>query len=533
MVEWTCALKIRLAAGTIRLSIKPTIVGRHGGVGLAPMGLGSYVRNLRQTHGSFFVASLFAFYFCVKGLADGLAGSAALPLFMNRFGVSIERFQAYSIAVMTPWSLKPAVGIVSDLVPIGGRSKRPYMLCAVAVGTACFVGLAAVRGCSEDSARLAAVLLTGVSLEAAVVDLLAEGKYAERMREHPESGGALPSFVWACLFAGSIAAAAVAGPLADAGRIRAIFVLGVPAAASAAVPLMLGWFPEDAGVVGGCAKLKGGGGRNQRLAVLAGLMALASCGLTAVTLNNPRPLVKLGVAVGGSAALCVVAQKLLPTRMARCNLYMFLASASHVSLGGALDYFYTAPKRCIEDAPHFSMTFYVTWSQLAGSLASLMAVAIFQGCLQNWRLRPLFWASTVIRCAAAGVDLIIVNRMNKQFGVPDEAAYMLGNNVASAVARQLDLMPAVVLTSKLCPPGMEATVYAILAGFQNFGGSVSAAVGSALTSEFGITADLEAGECSFDGLSSLIVLSHVVLPLLVVPLTFVLIPDAGLKDPLF
>ena len=33
----------------------------------------------------------------------------------------------------------------------------------------------------------------------------------------------------------------------------------------------------------------------------------------------------------------------------------------------------------------------------------------------------------------------------------------------------LNFMPAVVLTSKVCPENMEATVYALLAGFQNFG----------------------------------------------------------------
>lgn len=485
----------------------------------------AYLRALRNRHGGMFVASLFAVYFGVKGLGGGLAGAAALPLFMSHYRVSIERFQAYSIAVMTPWSLKPAIGLLSDLVPIMGRSKVPYMLGASAVGTACFAALANLKGCSPVAA---AGLLTGISLEAAVVDLLAEGKYAEKMREHPESGGALPSFVWACLFAGVLAAAVVAGPMADAGQLRGVFVLGIPAAAAAAVPLVLGWFPDPHQTNNGCSKLR----NNAKLASLAGLMAAASISLTVVTLQAPSPTTKLGVSVGISAGLCAAAHWLLPPKIARCNLYMFLASASHVSLAGALDYFYTAPKACLEDGPHFSMTFFVTWSQIAASAASLVAVGIFQGCLQEWRLRPLFWASTVVRCAAAGVDLLIVNRLNVRAGIPDKVAYMLGNNVAAAVAGQLDLMPAVVLTSKLCPPGMEATVYAILAGFQNFGGSVSAAVGSALTTEFGVEADLATNECTFNGLSALIMLCHILLPLLVVPLTFILIPNAGLKDPL-
>lgn len=33
----------------------------------------------------------------------------------------------------------------------------------------------------------------------------------------------------------------------------------------------------------------------------------------------------------------------------------------------------------------------------------------------------------------------------------------------------MEFMPAVILTSKLCPIGIEATMFALLAGFQNFG----------------------------------------------------------------
>ncbi len=37
----------------------------------------------------------------------------------------------------------------------------------------------------------------------------------------------------------------------------------------------------------------------------------------------------------------------------------------------------------------------------------------------------------------------------------------------------LEFMAGVVLTSKLCPRELESTVYALLAGYQNFGQVVS------------------------------------------------------------
>ena len=60
-----------------------------------------------------------------------------------------------------------------------------------------------------------------------------------------------------------------------------------------------------------------------------------------------------------------------------------------------------------------------------------------------------------------------------------QVMYMVGNAIIREVVTMLDFMPAVVLTSKLCPRGMESTVYALLAGFQNFGQTVSRNIGTA------------------------------------------------------
>jgi hypothetical protein len=41
----------------------------------------------------------------------------------------------------------------------------------------------------------------------------------------------------------------------------------------------------------------------------------------------------------------------------------------------------------------------------------------------------------------------------------------------------VSLCQQLVLTSKLVPKGLESTTYALLAGFQNFGGVVSSQIG--------------------------------------------------------
>lgn len=91
--------------------------------------------------------------------------------------------------------------------------------------------------------------------------------------------------------------------------------------------------------------------------------------------------------------------------------------------------------------------------------------------------------------------------------------------------------PSVVLTSKLCPIGVESTVYALLAGFSNFGRSVGSSLGVLALDIAGIETP-RTGACNFDNLPLLLIISHVVLPLLTVPLTFVLIPKAKMTDDL-
>jgi hypothetical protein len=96
-------------------------------------------------------------------------------------------------------------------------------------------------------------------------------------------------------------------------------------------------------------------------------------------------------------------------------------------------------------------------------------------------------------------------------------------------------MPAVILTSKLCPKNMESTMYALLAGFQNLGQGIARSLGLFLISYYGVKTPAVAtvaDPCDFGGLASLVTVSHMLFPLITIPLTFCLIPNALLTDDL-
>lgn len=104
---------------------------------------------------------------------------------------------------------------------------------------------------------------------------------------------------------------------------------------------------------------------------------------------------------------------------------------------------------------------------------------------------------------------------------------MFGDAVIAPMIGMFSAMPGLVLTSKLVPKGLESTTYALLAGFQNFGGVVSSQIGIYATQFSGIETQ---EPCNFEQLNMLVAICHCILPLLAVPLTFCLIPDAKMTD---
>ncbi len=166
---------------------------------------------------------------CVSGGSFALVMALGLPLF-KELGIGASRQQLYMSMVMSPWAMKPFIGVASDLFPIQGYNKRYFAVYSILIGLlGCSVLLGLFHSGSAESAiqqgpsavqRLADIIVicfTAVSYEASTLDILGEGKYAELMRLHPESGSSIISFKFGWSLVGSIATQAYVGPLSDAG----------------------------------------------------------------------------------------------------------------------------------------------------------------------------------------------------------------------------------------------------------------------------------------------------------------------------
>jgi BT1 family len=108
---------------------------------------------------------------------------------------------------------------------------------------------------------------------------------------------------------------------------------------------------------------------------------------------------------------------------------------------------------------------------------------------------------------------LLVTHANRSIGI-DDHWFALGDSLILTVMGQLTFMPVLVLAAKLCPLGIEATLFALLMSVLNLSGLVSKEGGAILTHLLGVT------DTNFDRLWLLVLITNVgsMLPLIFINL---------------
>ncbi|OMO73929.1 Biopterin transport-related protein BT1 [Corchorus olitorius] len=144
-------------------------------------------------------------------------------------------------------------------------------------------------------------------------------------------------------------------------------------------------------------------------------------------------------------------------------LYMFLSHALGLHLHEGMFYWYTNAK----EGPSFSQE--VVGSIFSfGAVGSLLGVLLYQNLLKNHPFRDmLFWAQLLYGLSGL-LDLVLVLRINLKLGMPDYLFVVIDETITRMIGR-IKWMPFLVLSSKLCPPGIEGTFFAILMSIDHIG----------------------------------------------------------------
>lgn len=485
----------------------------------------TFADSLQDAFGGPFLRYLVLTYFGFKGVCLQLQNAAMLPYF-QMMNVSGNTYQLANVVAMTPWSMKGWVGVLSDILPIGRYHKRGYLLVSSLIGA---VGLASLASLEPSALRFGWVWGVAACFAAGNVmfstfDLLCEGKYSEVMREH-QTGSEVLTLVWSAVQLGGLAGALFVGVTVDSFGPRPILIACMPFILLGIWRTHVGDLPEDP--ARSWHSLRSKAGSAPGLFVCAGAMAagsLTTAFCAAFVPRGVRNLIVVFVCVG----LITLAFQVLPKTLARCNLYMFIISVGYLDVSGPLSYYYTGSVACVVDAPHFSYGYYIAVSNIVGSAFAVLGAVVFQ-FMQKWQFRTAFAFTISIQVLASVFDLFIIQRWNIQVGISDAATYLFGDAACQSIASQMQMMPSALLTARLCPRGKESTVFALLAGFQNFGNLVSSILGVQLAEALGVEASKD-GPCYFDNLGLLVVISHCVIPITTLPLAWCLVPAARIDD---
>ncbi|MEA5583558.1 folate/biopterin family MFS transporter [Nodularia harveyana UHCC-0300] len=361
--------------------------------------------------------------------------------------------------VALPWIIKPVFGFISDGLPIFGYRRRPYLILSGILGAISWISLATIVH-SSWAATLAIALS---SLSVAVSDVIVDSLVVERARvESQAAAGSLQSLCWGASALGGLLTAYFSGMLLEHFTTRTVFWI------TASFPLIV--------------------------SAVAWLIAETPVSKNPTDTQNPlstkHQIKQLRQAVSQKAIW-------LPTAF----VFVWLATPTADS---AFFFFST-------NELHFQPEF-LGRVRLVTSGASLMGIWIFQRFLKGVSFRAIFAWSTVLSSALGMTTLLLVTHTNRTLGI-DDHWFSLGDSLILTVMGQIAYMPVLVLAARLCPPGVEATLFALLMSVSNLAGMVSQELGAIIMHWLGIT------ETNFELLWVLVIITNLstLLPLPFIP----------------
>jgi hypothetical protein len=209
------------------------------------------------------------------------------------------------------------------------------------------------------------------------------------------------------------------------------------------------------------------------------LMFIGTLALTYIGIVFEDVRVNCAAALVVAFVMLLAFSMLLRPTIAKVNAFFLIQTSVCFQISGATFYFYTDSADKYSAGPQFSVTFFTTVLGTAGSLCSLLGIYMYQQHMRDWKYVHLLMVANLALSAFSLLDIIMFSRLNVQWGIPDHL-FIMGTGAFQMIIGQWQWMPGVVILSQLCPKGMEATMYALLAGCHNLGNTVAQSTGAYL-----------------------------------------------------
>jgi folate/biopterin transporter len=401
--------------------------------------------------------------YAVQGIL-GISRLAVSFFLKDELALSPAEVAAMMGIAALPWTIKPLFGFMSDGLPIFGYRRRPYLILSGLVGVSAWVCLATV----VHTAAAATLAIVITSLSVAVSDVIVDSLIVERARDESLiDSGSIQSLCWGAAALGGLLTAYFSGLLLEHFSTRTVFGI------TAIFPLLVS---------------------------------------AAAFLITEEPVIS--VASERKAIIKDQIQQLWAALSQKAiwmpTLFLFLWQCTPTA-ESAFFYFSTNE---LGFTPEF-----LGRVRLVTSLASLFGVWLFQRFLKTIPFRQIFLWTTLFSTLLGLTALLLVTHTNRTLGI-DDHWFALGDSLVLTIMGQLTFMPVLILAARLCPPGIEATLFAMLMSVLNLSGLVSKEGGAILTHLLGVT------DTNFDKLWLLVLITNLGS---VIPLVFIkLLPN---EDP--
>jgi hypothetical protein len=285
------------------------------------------------------------------------------------------------------------------------------------------------------------------------------------------------TFVWWGLNFAGLLATTINGPLMAHLGIQSPYLLALPVAATVIFPTLANYLEEPKLSQDEVRKCRHGVFKHSVTLVLCLLMFVGTSIMTVVGIVYESVALNAAVAVTFGVVMMVAFSILLSPMIAKVNAFFVIQTSLSLSTGGAAFYFFTDNVDQYPEGPHFSQEFFVTALGLVGAVCSLVGISIYNRYMQGWSYRKLLLLTNFMAFLLSWLDVLVFARVNVDLGISDHL-FVVGANVSEVIVMQWMWMPGILILSQLCPKGMEATMYALLAGCHNLGSTIASSCGA-------------------------------------------------------
>ncbi|CAL1353072.1 unnamed protein product [Linum trigynum] len=432
--------------------------------------------------------------FVVYGLSQGFSGSF-FRVVTDYYWKDVQKLQPSTVQIYMgfyyiPWVMKPLWGLLTDVFPVGGYRRRPYFVAAGVLGSASALAVALV---GELPVAAALTCLVGVTAGMAIADVTIDACIAKSSIEIKGLAADMQSLCGFCSSVGALIGFSTSGLFVHRlGPQLALVLLAMPPALVA----VLGFVIYE-------VKRSPGGQNDEN-------------GNTSI-----KVVEDLGVAIKGTWRTIQCPQVWKP------SLYMYLSLALSISTHEGQFYWYTHPNPNPNPnpgppGPAFSQSF-IGMVYAVGALASIVGVVIYQKALKNIPFRTLLFSAQLLYALSGMLDVVFILRWNLWLGIPD-SLFVMAEECVSRVVSRVRWTPMIVLSTRLCPSGIEGTFFALLMCIDSLGSLSSKWGGGLMLHMFGVT------RTEFGNLWAVVLLRNG-LRLGTLGLVF-LVPNRGLEDEL-